>query len=120
MLGAADAALTEIERCAGAQFDPELVRLFIEVIVSNHTPSSNISPPTTNPPPPITPRFNSLFKNSVNCHSEEPRDEESAFSLGSCEVGSLAAAETTTGSTSLTSANWSAAIFLLIAFPALL
>ena len=32
MLGAADAALTEIERCAGAQFDPELVRLFIEVI----------------------------------------------------------------------------------------
>ncbi|MGH9709115.1 MAG: HD-GYP domain-containing protein, partial [Candidatus Acidiferrales bacterium] len=29
---AAEAALTEIERCAGAQFDPELVRLFIEVI----------------------------------------------------------------------------------------
>lgn len=32
MLGAADAALTEIERCAEAQFNPEVVRLFIEVI----------------------------------------------------------------------------------------
>ena len=29
---AAEDALAEIERCAGAQFDPELVRLFVEVI----------------------------------------------------------------------------------------
>jgi len=28
----ADAALAEIERCAGAQFDPELVRFFVQVI----------------------------------------------------------------------------------------
>lgn len=51
---AADAALTEIERCAGAQFDPELVRLFIEVIrqqphpILEHIPADDQSASSDN------------------------------------------------------------------------
>jgi putative nucleotidyltransferase with HDIG domain len=50
----AAAALTEIERCAGAQFDPELVRLFIEVIrqqphpILEHIPADDQSASSDN------------------------------------------------------------------------